>query len=140
MSAALMMAAMMLPGAIPAVIRADRHALSAAFFAASYFAVWALVGLAFLAVSEPAGTTAVVLVIAAVVYEVTPLKREFRRRCQEQSRSGVQFGFYCVGSSLGLMIAAAAIAPMSIVAMAVAAGIALIQKIVPVAPERIKQI
>src|SRR5919109_2496136 len=44
-----MMAAMMLPGAVPAVsrfVRARRSALAAPLFACSYLAVWALFGLA----------------------------------------------------------------------------------------------
>src|SRR5205823_556760 len=97
----LMMAAMMLPGAAPAVsrfIRANGGALVAPVFAASYLAVWTLVGLAVYALYEPHGaSTAGTLTIAAGVYELTPLKRECRRRCHRAVRTGFQFGFYCFG-------------------------------------------
>jgi predicted metal-binding membrane protein len=47
-SSAPMMAAMMLPGALPATVRAVRasgRAAQAPLFAGAYFAVWTLVGL-----------------------------------------------------------------------------------------------
>jgi predicted metal-binding membrane protein len=83
---ATMMAAMMLPGAVPAVsrvVRAQDRNLAAPLFAASYLAVWALFGLAVHALYRPHSTTvAGLLTIAAGLYEFTPLKRECRRRCR----------------------------------------------------------
>ena len=82
-----MMAAMMLPGAVPAILRrAGRPPRRAApLFAGSYLAVWAAVGLAVYALYRPHGSTAAgVLMIAAGVYELTPLKRTCRRRCREE--------------------------------------------------------
>ena len=79
-----MMAAMMLPGALPALIRrarADTPLLGVPQFAVSYLAVWALVGLAVYALYRPHGTAvAGVLTIAAGLYELTPVKRACRRR------------------------------------------------------------
>src|SRR6266542_1152478 len=73
-----MMAAMMLPGAVPAVsrfVRTSGRALAAPLFAGSYLAVWALFGLAVYALYEPHGSTAAgALTIAAGLYELTPLK------------------------------------------------------------------
>ena len=99
-----MMAAMMLPGAVPAVARAGRG-LAGPLFAASYVGVWALFGLAVYALYRPHGVAAAgALTIGAGLYELTPLKRECRRRCRRDVRSGFQFGVYCVGSSVGLMV------------------------------------
>src|SRR2546421_12930796 len=53
-----MMAAMMLPGAVPAVsrfVRGNRRVLAAPLFAGSYLAVWALFGLAVYALYQPHG-------------------------------------------------------------------------------------
>ncbi len=89
---AAMMAAMMLPGAAPAVARAARAAGVPAVpvFAGSCLAVWALAGVVVYAVDRPHGSVAAgVVVIAAGVYEVTPLKRHCRRRCREGIGSGL---------------------------------------------------
>jgi predicted metal-binding membrane protein len=130
-----MMAAMMLPGAVPAVsrfVRASGRAFAAPLFAGSYLAVWALVGLAVYALYQPHGSTAAgALTIAAGLYELTPLKRDCRRRCQETVRSGFEFGLYCVGSSVGLMVMLVALGVMSVTWMAVVASFVLAQKLLP---------
>jgi predicted metal-binding membrane protein len=130
-----MMAAMMLPGAAPAVsrsIRIDGRALAAPLFAGSYLAVWTAVGLVVYALYQPHGTfVAGALTVAAGVYELTPLKRNCRRRCRERVRSGFAFGIYCVGSSLGLMVMLLALGAMSITWMAVVAALVVVQKLVP---------
>ena len=130
-----MMAAMMLPGATPAVVRhtqAGGHVRAAPLFIASYLAVWAVVGVAVYAVYRPHGALAAgVLVIASGIYELTPLKRHFRGRCRERVGSGFEFGRYCVGSSIGLMLVLVALSIMSVTWMAVIAVLALIQKLVP---------
>ena len=130
-----MMAAMMLPGAVPAVsrfVRASGRALAAPLFAGSYLAVWALFGLAVYALYEPHGsTTAGALTIAAGLYELTPLKLDCRRRCQETVRSGFQFGVCCVGSNVGLMVMLFALGVMSVAWMVVVAVLVLAQKVLP---------
>jgi predicted metal-binding membrane protein len=130
-----MMAAMMLPGALPAVsrrIRADGRVVGALLFAGSYVAVWTLVGLAVYALYRPHGTfTAGLLTIAAGVYELTPLKRDCRRRCRGNVRSGFEFGLYCVGSSIGLMLMLVALGVMSITWMSVVAVLIVAQKLLP---------
>jgi len=130
-----MMAAMMLPGAVPAVssfIRASGGALAAPLFAASYLAVWTLVGLVVYALYQPHGSSAAgALTIAAGVYELTPLKRDCRRRCRKSVRSGFQFGLYCAGSSIGLMVVLVALGVMSVTWMSVIAGLVLVQKLLP---------
>jgi predicted metal-binding membrane protein len=128
-----MMAAMMLPGAWPAVSRfvhAKGRALAAPLFAASYVAVWTLFGVALYALYAPHGAwVAGLLTIAAGIYELTPLKRSCRRRCRESVRSGFEFGVYCVGSSVGLMVVLVALGVMSLTWMGAIAGVVLAQKL-----------
>jgi len=129
-----MMAAMMLPGAAPAVLRrAHAGGLRAVpLFVGSYLAVWTLVGVAVYELYQPHGSFAVgALVIAAGVYELTPLKQHFRRRCQENVRSGFEYGLCCVGSSIGLMLMLVALSVMSVTWMSVIAVLVLAQKLVP---------
>jgi predicted metal-binding membrane protein len=129
-----MMAAMMLPGAAPAVSRYVRAEgpLGAPLFAASYLAVWAAVGLAVYALYAPHGTTvAGALTIAAGLYELTPLKRRSRLRCRESTASGWRFGRHCVGSSIGLMVVLLALGAMSVPWMAVVGVLVLGQKLMP---------
>jgi predicted metal-binding membrane protein len=130
-----MMAAMMLPGAVPAVLecaRADDRVRAVPLFAGSYLAVWTLVGLAVYALYQPHGTfVAGALTVAAGVYELMPLKRGCRRRCRESVRSGFEFGIYCVGSSIGLMVMLLALGVMSITWMCVVALLVLAQKLLP---------
>lgn len=129
-----MMAAMMLPGAAPAVVGRARVAGARAVpaFVGSYLAVWALVGIAVYGAYRPHGTTAAgLLVIAAGVYELTPVKQHFRRRCRESARSGFGFGLCCVGSSIGLMVMLLALGVMSIAWMSVIAVVCLAQKLLP---------
>jgi predicted metal-binding membrane protein len=130
-ASALMMAAMMLPGAVPAVLRTRLHALAVPLFTASYFAVWIVVGLVLYALHEPGAAPAGALTIAAGVYELTPLKRECRRRCRQYVRSGARFGAYCVGSSIGLMAMLVAIGAMNLAWIAIVAALVLAQKVVP---------
>jgi predicted metal-binding membrane protein len=130
-----MMAAMMLPGAVPAVVRrvrADGGVRVAPLFAGSYVAVWTAVGLAVYLLYEPhALGVAAALTVAAGIYELTPLKRECRRRCRADVRSGFEFGLYCVGSSIGLMAMFVALGVMSVAWMAVVATVVLAQKLIP---------
>jgi predicted metal-binding membrane protein len=132
---AAMMAAMMLPGAVPAVLRrahTSGRVLAVPLFVGAYLAVWILVGVAVFGLYRPHGyAVAGGVVIAAGVYELTPLKRYFRRRCQDGVRSGFEFGLFCVGSSIGLMLVLVALSVMSIAWMAVIAALALAQKFLP---------
>src|SRR4030081_1846409 len=129
-----MMAAMMLPGAAPAVLRSAqaRGVLTVPLFIGSYLAVWTLVGVAVYTLYRPHGSLAAgALVIAAGVYELTPLKRHFRRRCRESVGSGFEFGLCCAGSSLGLMLMLVALSVMSVTWMLVVAVVVLAQKLLP---------
>ena len=130
-----MMAAMMLPGAVPAVVRrvqASRRVRGVPLFLGSYLAVWALAGVAVYALYRPHGfVVAGAVVIAAGAYEFTPLKQHFRRRCQESTGSGLGYGLCCLGSSIGLMVMLVALSVMSVIWMSVIAVLALGQKLLP---------
>jgi predicted metal-binding membrane protein len=130
-----MMAAMMLPGAAPAVLSrtlASGRAWAATLFVGSYIAVWALLGVAVYALYRPHGTLAAgAVAIAAGVYELTPLKQHFRRLCRRTVRSGFEFGLYCVGSSVGLMLMLVGLGVMNVIWMSVIAVLILAQKLLP---------
>jgi predicted metal-binding membrane protein len=129
-----MMAAMMLPGAIPAVVRRTQASGVGAIpgFVGSYLAVWALVGIAVYAIYRPHGSVAAgAVTIAAGIYELTPMKRHFRQRCRESASSGFRFGLCCIGSSIGLMLMLVALGIMSIAWMAVIAAVVAAQKFLP---------
>src|SRR2546426_6141 len=130
-----MMAAMMLPGAVPAVLRrahASGRVRAVPLFVASYLAVWTLVGVAVYALYRPHGYLAAgAVVMAAGVYEFTPLKQHSRRRCRESVASGFDFGLCCVGSSIGLMLMLVALSVMSVTWMSVITVPILAQKLLP---------
>jgi len=101
-------------------------------FVGSYLAVWTLAGVAVSALYRPHGSfVAGAVAIAAGVYEFTPLKQHFRRRCRESVCSGFAFGLYCVGSSIGLMLMLVALGVMSVTWMSVIAVLVLAQKLLP---------
>jgi Predicted metal-binding integral membrane protein (DUF2182) len=80
------MAAMMLPGAVPAVLRrahVSGRLRTGPLFVGSYLAVWALVAVAVYALYRPHGSVAAgAVAIAAGVYELTPPKQRCRQRCR----------------------------------------------------------
>ena len=130
---AAMMAAMMLPGAVPAVVgyaRSHRHVGAAVMFVVAYLAVWTLAGIATYSIYRPHGAVAAgIVTVAAGLYELTPIKRRARQRCQERVRSGFHLGLYCLGSTIGLMALLLALGPMSIAWMSAIALVVLAQKL-----------
>ena len=132
---AVMMAAMMLPGLVPAVLRRTHSSgpvRAVVPFVASYLVVWTLVGALWYALYRPHGTWAAgLIVIAAGLYELTRLKQHCRRCCRARTRSGFEFGFYCVGSSVGLMVMLVALGVMSVTWMLVIAALVFVQKLLP---------
>jgi predicted metal-binding membrane protein len=129
-----MMAAMMLPGAVPAVVKrahASGQVRDVPLFVGSYLAVWTLVGLAVFTLYRPHGSVAAgVIAIAAGVYEFSPLKQHFRRRCRDSVGSGFEFGLYCVGSSIGLMLMMVALSVMSVAWMGIITVLVVAQKLI----------
>jgi predicted metal-binding membrane protein len=129
-----MMAAMMLPGAAPAVLRRAHNSgvRAVPLFVGSYLAVWTVVGVAVYALNRPHGFVAAgAVAIAAGVYELTPLKHHFRRLCRQSVGSGFEFGLCCVGSSIGLMLILVALGLMSVTWMSVIAALVVVQKFLP---------
>ena len=130
-----MMAAMMLPGAAPAVARraaASGTVRAALAFTGCYLGVWALTGVAAYALDRPHGALAAgAVVIAAGCYELTAVKQHFRRRCREEAGSGLGYGLCCLGSGIGLMAVLVALDVMSLLWMSVVAAVGCAQKLLP---------
>jgi predicted metal-binding membrane protein len=128
-----MMAAMMLPGAVPAVVRRARAGgMAAVGFTANYLAVWAAAGAAVYLLYRPHGDlAAAAVVIGAGLYELTPFKRHCRERCRDGLDSGLGYGSWCVGSSAGLMAILLALGAMNVLWMGVVTALVLVQKLLP---------
>jgi predicted metal-binding membrane protein len=131
---ALMMAAMMLPSAAPAVVRRARSSSGLGgvpLFVGTYLAVWTAVGVVVYLMYRPHGSVAAgVVVMGTGLYELTPLKSRSRQLCRRSIRPG-EFALGCVGSSIGLMVALVAIGVMNAGWMAIIALVVLAQKILP---------
>jgi predicted metal-binding membrane protein len=165
-----MMAAMMLPSVAPMVlffarISQEREILRIRHlptwtFVAAYFAVWTAYGLAgygvyrlitsfdtgFLAWSHAGAHIAGAAIVAAGLYELTPLKRTCLRRCRSPLhfiatgwrsgslgalRMGAEHGAYCVGCCWGLMVILFALGVMSLLWMALVAAVIFAEKVLP---------
>ena len=128
-------AAMMMPGAAPAVFRrahTSRRVRAVPLFVGSYLAVWLLVGVAVYALYRPHGSLAAgAVVIAAGAYELTPHKQRLRARCRGRIGSGFEYGLCGVGSSIGLMLIRLALSVMSVTWMTAIAVIGPAQKLLP---------
>src|SRR5205807_2008527 len=102
-----MMAAMMLPGTAPSALRVaagSRRYLDVPRYIASYLGVWSLAGVLVYALYRPHGTAiAGALTAAAGIYELTPIRGQFRRRCRDRSMRG-ELGLCCLGSTGGLIL------------------------------------
>ena len=148
-----MTAAMMLPSAAPAarhVARLARH-LPTLLFTAGYLAVWTGYGLlaygiyrlvtsyeiGWLAWDRGGPYAAGGVLVAAGLYELTPLKRLSLRSCRSAPhggnafRSGLAHGRDCVGCSGALMAVVFALGAMSLVWMAVVAFAIFAEKVLP---------
>jgi predicted metal-binding membrane protein len=111
-----MMAAMMLPGAAPAVVRVSGLRTKALFIAA-YLALWSAFGAAAallqyaleshhlltndMAVRSRAA--AALSLVAIGVYQLTPLKRACLRLCRSPEVRPLRYGLACLGASWPLM-------------------------------------
>ena len=161
-----MMAAMMLPSLSPMAIAYSRGAAAdrgpqpvaaTILFAAGYLLVWAVVGafaylliegaraldLGFLAWNDAGQYVAGGVILAAGLYELTPVKARCLRHCRDARlltarpgalgalATGVGQGGYCVGCSGGLMAALFALGVMSIGWMVLIAALIAIEKLAP---------
>jgi predicted metal-binding membrane protein len=79
-------------------------------------------------------------VVAAGLYELTPLKRGSLRRCRDRSATaspvaaGLRYGGNCVGCSAGLMLVLFALGVMSITWMVVVAALIFVEKVPRIGP------
>jgi predicted metal-binding membrane protein len=150
-----MTAAMMLPSTVPAAqyVAGRARRVPTLLFATGYLAVWTGYGLlayavfrlvtsfdtGWLAWDRGGPYAAGVVIVAAGLYELTPLKRVSLRRCRSApqgnaSRSGVAHGFDCVGSSGALMAVLLVLGAMSLYWMAVVAVVIFAEKVLPRGP------
>lgn len=145
-----MTAAMMLPSVLPHVSGLARRA-PALLFTIGYLAVWTAYGLiayalyrlvtsfdtGWLAWDEAGPYVAGSLIVAAGIYELTPLKQRSLRRCRSLQHSagafhgGLAHGLDCVGCSGGLMVVLFAVGVMSLFWMAVVAAAIFAEKVLP---------
>ena len=148
-----MTAAMMLPSAVPAAGHVARLARRnpAVLFVVGYLAVWSVYGLAAyglyrflssldtgrLAWDGGGPWAAGAVIVAAGIYELTPLKRRSLRRCRSARhpesplRSGLAHGVDCVTCSGGLMAVLFVLGVMSLVWMALVAAAIFAEKVLP---------
>ena len=161
-----MMAAMMLPSVAPMVLayarvgRARPSSAPTAVFVGGYFAAWTAYGLvaygAFrlvdavdmgaLAWDRAGPYVAGGAIVAAGLYQVTPIKDVCLRHCRTPVhflahgwrdgafgafRMGFTHGLYCVGCCWGLMLVLFSLGVMSLVWMAAIAGIIFAEKVLP---------
>jgi predicted metal-binding membrane protein len=149
---ALMVAAMMLPTVLPAaryVAEVSRPALRSrlvATFSVAYLGIWTAVGLLIIATTSwlgaPDRPLLVALVIAAALWELTPLKRRALARCcrtvpirlrgfaafRSSAAYGVRNGAVCV-LACGPAMAVLALARHPLVATAVVAAVLIGEKV-----------
>jgi len=165
-----MMAAMMLPSTAPTVLLFSRVGRERAkrgtplvptwTFVVGYLATWTVYGLVgyglyrlivafdidFLAWGRAGPYVAGGAVIAAGLYELTPLKQVCLRHCRSPLhfvltgwrsgrlgafRMGGEHGAYCVGCCWGLMLILFALGVMSLLWMAIVAALIFAQKVLP---------
>jgi predicted metal-binding membrane protein len=151
-----MIAAMMLPSAVPAARHVARPArrVPTLLFTAGYLAVWTGYGLlayvvfrlvtsfdiGWLAWDRSGPYAAGGVIVAAGLYELTPLKWLSLRRCRgaphggNAFRSGLAHGLDCVGCSGALMAVLFVLGAMSLFWMAVVAVVIFVEKVLPRGP------
>jgi predicted metal-binding membrane protein len=150
-----MMAAMMLPSTAPAARNLARRVspIPALLFIAGYLIVWTAYGVLAYAIYRLVGSldiarlawdrdgpyAAGAVIVAAGLYELTPLKRRCLSRCRSAHsggalRSGLEHGRDCVGCSGALMAVLFVLGVMSLVWMAVMAVVIFAEKVLPSGP------
>ena len=161
-----MIAAMMLPSAIPVVLEFARTAerrkgwqVATGVLAATYLGVWLIFGVACYAIYTaarmpwPNQAVAVGLALAlAGVYSVSPIKRASQARCRElcalhgplpfnlmrsAAMAGARYGLSCLGCSAALMVAMVLLGMSSLGWAVILAVVVLVYKFAP--PLRLRQ-
>jgi predicted metal-binding membrane protein len=144
----LMMAGMMLPSVAPLVALYARAARSReqVLLSVAYLAWWSATGLVAYAADLRLDLDAGIVLIAAGVYELTPLKaaclqgcrapvdflvQRWRRGAVGALRLGSAHALYCIGCCWALMAVLVLAAAMSLAWAAVLAAIVFAQKVLP---------
>jgi predicted metal-binding membrane protein len=140
-----MSAAMMLPSVVPAASLAASVGRSGTAFVGGYFAVWAASGvLAFEAARVLAGAggrIAAGAIVAAAVYQLSPLKDACLRRCRSPLGlllrrgafgAGLEHGVVCLGCCWALMLALLALGAGSLLWMGAVAAAIFVEKVTSV--------
>ena len=155
-----MMAAMMLPSAIPVVLEFARTAegrrgwqVATGVLAVTYLGVWLVFGVVCYVVYTAAGmpwpsqpmVTGLALALAGV-YSISPIKRASQARCRElcalhgplpfnlmrsAAVAGVRYGLSCLGCSAALMVAMVLIGMSSLWWAVILGIVVLIYKLAP---------
>jgi predicted metal-binding membrane protein len=156
-----MMAAMMLPSVAPTVLlygrmQGERSLACTWAFVGGYLVMWVAVGVSAYGASRTAGDAlawnragrwiAGAVLVAAALYELTPLKDVCLGRCRSPLgfllgawrdgpagalRMGVEHGAWCVGCCWALMASLFALGVMSVPWMALVAGLIAFEKLLP---------
>ena len=160
-----MMAAMMLPSVSPTValysrMSRSRMPLAPLMFTAGYLATWAAAGLLAFGISDAGRSllgselswnyggrwAAGSVLIAAAVYELTPLKNACLGKCRSPlgfllgswrdgrvgaAKMGARHGLWCLGCCWALMAALFALGVMSLAWMAFVAALIAVEKTLP---------
>ena len=155
-----MMAAMMLPTALPLVYEFAQNSegrrgwqVATAALGVAYLSVWLVFGLVFYAVYRAVNMPwpdqrligGLALVLAAL-YAITPIKRASEARCRELCAlhdplpfnllrsalvAGVRYGLSCMGCTAGLMVAAVIIGMTNLGWMVIISALILVYKLAP---------
>jgi predicted metal-binding membrane protein len=157
MSAAMMLPSAAPTISLFALARGDREraaTLSTAVFVVGYLLAWSALGLAAYAVARALGSASPLDAMwsrrleagafaAAGLYELTPLKSACLRHCRSplgflvrkrrtwSLRLGLEHGVACIGCCAGLMLVLVALGAMSVLWMALVAGLIVLQKVLP---------
>ena len=151
-----MMAAMMLPSVAPFALlyaRGASNAIAPGFLAAGYLGVWALVGIPAYAIDRALGmdhpTATAAVLVAAGIYQLSPVKNACLRRCRSPLdfivqhwhsglggafRLGAEHGAYCLGCCVALMAVLVVAGGMGLVWVAVIALAVAAEKLLPRGP------
>jgi predicted metal-binding membrane protein len=143
---AAMMTAMMLPSASPLVLlyRRSATAVRTAGLTLGYLAVWAAIGvLAYAYMQSDLMIAPWVVLAAAGIYQLTPLKTACLRRCRTPAdflilrwghsplRLGAEHGAWCAGCCWALMVVLVVAGGMGLAWVAGLAALVFVEKLAP---------
>lgn len=140
-----MSAAMMLPSVVPAVSLAQAVGRSGTVFVGGYLAVWTASGVAAFeatrALMSAGSRLAAGTIVAAALYQLSPLKDACLRRCRSPLElllrrgalgAGLEHGVVCLGCCWALMLALLALGAGSLLWMAAVAAAIFVEKVTSV--------